>query len=158
MLRALSQLAATLPAGETRDEVMRALALGLRTRNAELVTKGAMTKDKAMEALLLVNRLFAETWLKGREPLGQGLVMTDGGGEVRRIVGVVREARQERDSRVACPLQPCSGMDTQTNKIVVVEPESRLVRAAGIAFFTLPAVLAFLMAPAIVLTLLNLSA
>lgn len=41
----------------------------------------------------LVNRLFAETWLKGRQPLGQGLVMKDGGGEVRRIVGVVREAR-----------------------------------------------------------------
>lgn len=41
--------------------------------------------------------------------------------------------------------------------IVVVEAESRLVRAAGIAFFTLPAVLGFLMAPAIVLILLNLS-
>ena len=42
--------------------------------------------------------------------------------------------------------------------IVVVEAESRLVRAAGIAFFTLPAVLTFLMAPAILLILLNLSA
>jgi putative ABC transport system permease protein len=42
----------------------------------------------------MVNRLFAETWLKDREQrLGRGLVMTDGGGEVRRIVGVVREAR-----------------------------------------------------------------
>lgn len=40
--------------------------------------------------------------------------------------------------------------------LFVVEAESRVVRAVGIAFFTLPAVLAFLMAPAIVLILLNL--
>lgn len=59
MLRALAQLAAVLPSGEARDEVLRSLALGLRARNAEIVTRGSMTKDKAVEALLLVNRLFA---------------------------------------------------------------------------------------------------
>lgn len=41
----------------------------------------------------LVNRSFAEAWLKGREAIGQGLVMTDAGGTVRRIVGVVGDAR-----------------------------------------------------------------
>ena len=41
----------------------------------------------------LVNRLFVQTYLEGRPPLGQGLVMTEGGGEVRRIVGVVNDAR-----------------------------------------------------------------
>jgi putative ABC transport system permease protein len=41
----------------------------------------------------LVNRLFAQTWLKGRQPVGEGLVMIDDGGEIRRILGVVREAR-----------------------------------------------------------------
>jgi hypothetical protein len=39
---------------------------------------------------------------------------------------------------------------------IAVESESRVIRAAGIAFGTLPAVLTFLMAPAIVLILLNL--
>ena len=41
--------------------------------------------------------------------------------------------------------------------LVAAESESRIVRAAGMAFATLPAVLTFLMAPAIVLILLNLS-
>ncbi len=41
--------------------------------------------------------------------------------------------------------------------LLAVESDSRIVRAAGIAFATLPAVLTFLMAPAIVLILLNLS-
>lgn len=55
----------------------------------------ALRDDDGPEAppVALVNRLFAETWLKGRQPLGQGLVMMDAGGQVRRIVGVVREAR-----------------------------------------------------------------
>lgn len=60
MLRALAQLAAALPEGAEREEVRQALALGLRTRNAEIVTKGTMTKDKAMEALLLVHRLLGK--------------------------------------------------------------------------------------------------
>ena len=60
MLRALAQLAAVLPEGVEREEVRRALALGLRTRNAEMVTSGSMNKDKAMEALLLVNRLMGK--------------------------------------------------------------------------------------------------
>lgn len=58
MLRALAQLAAMLPASPEREEVLRPLALGLRARNREIVTQGVMTKDKAIEALLLVDRLF----------------------------------------------------------------------------------------------------
>ncbi|HWM90653.1 MAG TPA: ABC transporter permease [Thermoanaerobaculia bacterium] len=60
-----------------------------------LVQGRAFRDDDGPEStpVAMVNRLFAETWLKGREHLGRGLVMTDGGGEVRRIVGVVREAR-----------------------------------------------------------------
>jgi len=37
---------------------VRSLALGLTTRNAEMVNHGVMTKDHAMEALLLVNHAF----------------------------------------------------------------------------------------------------
>ena len=53
------------------------------------------TEDDRQDAppVALVNRLFAETWLQGRQPVGQGLVMAEGGGEVRRIVGVVQDAR-----------------------------------------------------------------
>jgi putative ABC transport system permease protein len=43
--------------------------------------------------IALVNRRFAEAWLKGRQAIGQGLVMTDADGTVRRIVGVVGDAR-----------------------------------------------------------------
>jgi putative ABC transport system permease protein len=43
--------------------------------------------------VVLVNRRFAETWLKGRQAIGQGLVMTDADGMARRIVGVVGDAR-----------------------------------------------------------------
>ena len=41
----------------------------------------------------MVNRRFVQTYLKGRQPVGQGLVMTESGGEVRRVVGVVDAAR-----------------------------------------------------------------
>lgn len=60
MMRALAQLAAVLPAGDpARTEVVAALRLGLRARNADLLGPGAANKDKAMEALLLVNTVFA---------------------------------------------------------------------------------------------------
>lgn len=61
MLRALTQLAAVLPPTHAeRAEILRALSLGLKTRNAEILTRGVMNKDKAMEALLLVSRVFAQ--------------------------------------------------------------------------------------------------
>jgi hypothetical protein len=61
MLRALAQLAAVMPpAHGDRAEVLHALALGLKSRNAEIVTQGVMNKDKAIEALLLVNQVFKE--------------------------------------------------------------------------------------------------
>lgn len=61
MLRALGQLASVMPKEDPdRAEVRRALTLGLRTRNQEIVTQGVMNKDKAIEALLLVNRWFSE--------------------------------------------------------------------------------------------------
>jgi hypothetical protein len=60
MLRALAQLALVLPETDpARGKVMAALTAGLKSRNAEFATRGAMTKDKAMETLLLVNRGFA---------------------------------------------------------------------------------------------------
>ena len=60
MLRALAQLAAVLPADDSsRSDVMRALTLGLKTRNAEILSQGAMNKDKVTETLLLVNTSFA---------------------------------------------------------------------------------------------------
>jgi uncharacterized protein YyaL (SSP411 family) len=60
MMRGLAQLAAVLPTDDpARAEIMRSLTLGLKTRNAELLDRGAANKDKAMEALLIVNRAFA---------------------------------------------------------------------------------------------------
>ena len=67
MLRALGQLAAVLPPDEPqRAVVMRALALGLRTRNQEIVAQGVMNKDKAIEALIMMNRWFSrdKAWLR----------------------------------------------------------------------------------------------
>ncbi len=60
MLRALAQLAAVLPADDpARAEVVGALRLGLRARNPDFLGRGATNKDKAMEALLLVQEVFA---------------------------------------------------------------------------------------------------
>jgi uncharacterized protein YyaL (SSP411 family) len=60
MMRALAQLAAALPATDPdREKVVSSLRLGLRARNREIISHGAPTKDKAVEALLLVNRVFA---------------------------------------------------------------------------------------------------
>jgi hypothetical protein len=60
-MRALAQLAAVTPKdAAARPEIMRALTLGLRARNEEILGPGAANKDKAMEALLIVNRLFAD--------------------------------------------------------------------------------------------------
>ena len=61
MLRALAQLAAVMPTEHPdRADVWRSLSLGLKARNAEIVTRGVMNKDKAIEALLLVNQLFKD--------------------------------------------------------------------------------------------------
>ena len=61
MLRALGQLAAVLPKDDPdRAETLRALTLGLRARNQEIITQGVMNKEKAIEALLLVHRWFSE--------------------------------------------------------------------------------------------------
>ncbi|MEI7945956.1 MAG: hypothetical protein WCJ02_04640 [bacterium] len=67
ILRALAQLAAVLPKDHIhRAEVINALALGLKARNTEMLVKGVMNKDKAIEALLLVNHVFKddETFLR----------------------------------------------------------------------------------------------
>jgi hypothetical protein len=59
MMRALAQLVAVLPKDHPdRAEVLRALKLGLQSRNAEFLSRGVMTKEKALEVLLLVNRTF----------------------------------------------------------------------------------------------------
>jgi hypothetical protein len=96
MMRALAQLAAVMPPDhDARPEILGALSLGLKTRNAEMVTRGVMTKDHAMESLLLVNqafksdsaflretqsaaalevigRLVSEEARRGKQPLGPG--------------------------------------------------------------------------------------
>jgi hypothetical protein len=60
MMRALAQLVAVIPNGyPARAEILSALKLGLQARNAEIINRGVMNKDKALEALLLVNRAFA---------------------------------------------------------------------------------------------------
>lgn len=59
MMRALAQLAAVLPPDHAaRAEIVRALSLGLKTRNAEMVAQGVMNKDHALESLLLVHQVF----------------------------------------------------------------------------------------------------
>jgi hypothetical protein len=59
MLGALAQLAAELPATHPdRATIVNSLALGLKARNAELITRGLMTKEKAFEALSLTEELF----------------------------------------------------------------------------------------------------
>ena len=60
MLRGLAQLAAVLPKDDAdRATLVQSLKMGLKTRNEEILTQGVMTKDKAMEALLLVTQVFA---------------------------------------------------------------------------------------------------
>ena len=60
MMCALAQLVGVVPPGhEHRMEIQRALAMGLTTRNTELATRGVMTRDHALEALLLVRQTFA---------------------------------------------------------------------------------------------------
>lgn len=56
----LAQLAAVMPKDDSaRPEVMRSLQLGLRARNQDFTGLGVPTKNKSMEALVLVNRAFA---------------------------------------------------------------------------------------------------
>jgi len=60
MMRALASLASVMPKDDAaRPEILRVLTLGLKARNEEILGPGAANKDKAMEALLMVNRLFA---------------------------------------------------------------------------------------------------
>lgn len=59
MIRALVQLVAVMPIDHAaRPEIVSALSLGLKTRNAEMVARGVMNKDHALESLLLVNQVF----------------------------------------------------------------------------------------------------
>ena len=60
MLRALAALADVLPAGDKdAGRVRDALAVGLLTRNQEVIERGLMNKDSLIEALLTVERTFA---------------------------------------------------------------------------------------------------
>lgn len=61
MMRALAELVVVLPKDDpVRTEVMQSLQLGLRARNKDFLGPGAPNKDKAMEALVLVNRALAD--------------------------------------------------------------------------------------------------
>jgi len=58
---ALAELAAAMPASHKhRPEILRALSLGLKARNSEMVARGVMNKESALDALLLVVSVFAE--------------------------------------------------------------------------------------------------
>jgi hypothetical protein len=60
MMSALAQLASELPREHSdRPLIVASLKLGLGARNGEIITLGVMTKDKAMEALLLTRDVFA---------------------------------------------------------------------------------------------------
>jgi hypothetical protein len=61
MMRALTALATVLPKDDpARPEILQALQRGLRARNEDFLGPGAPNKDKAMEALILVQRTFAD--------------------------------------------------------------------------------------------------
>ena len=60
MMCALAELAAVLPPTHAhRPEIMRALLLGLKARNSEIVDRGVMNQESALEALLIVQQSFA---------------------------------------------------------------------------------------------------
>jgi hypothetical protein len=61
MMSALAQLTAAMPPDhEHRPEILHSLVLGLVARNAEMVSRGVMNKDHAIETLLFVNRVFQD--------------------------------------------------------------------------------------------------
>jgi len=61
MLAALAQLAAIMPTEHPdRVAIIQSLKIGLKCRNSEILTQGVMTKDKAIECLLLVQSLFEQ--------------------------------------------------------------------------------------------------
>ena len=73
MMRALAQLVAVMPQEHPhRIEILNALKLGLTARNEEIVRRGVMNRDKAMEALLLVSRTFEKDEIFLRETYTQG--------------------------------------------------------------------------------------
>jgi hypothetical protein len=60
MMRALAQLAAAMPRNHAdRETIMRSLELGLLARNTDFAGNSAPNKNSAMDALILVNRVFA---------------------------------------------------------------------------------------------------
>lgn len=61
ILRSLAELALALPKDDAaRPGVLASLRLGLMARNKDFLDQGAPNKDKAMEALLLVNHAFSD--------------------------------------------------------------------------------------------------
>jgi len=61
MLTALARLASELPKDHPDlPPVMQSLKLGLTTRNSEILERGVMSKDKPVECLMLVTKLFAQ--------------------------------------------------------------------------------------------------
>jgi hypothetical protein len=61
MMRSLTQLIAVMPRDHLdRPEIVSALLRGLKTRNADMLARGVMNKDHALECLLLVNQVFKD--------------------------------------------------------------------------------------------------
>ncbi len=65
------------------------------TLGTKLLEGRSFREDDGARAMpvAMVNRRFVRTFLAGRAPLGQGLIMRESNGEVRRVVGVVDDAR-----------------------------------------------------------------
>lgn len=126
LLRGLAALAQRLPAdAPARSEVEAALSLGLAARNRDFTGPGAANKDHALQALLLVHagwrtrpefvgrtgtdtalaaleRLAAQHWRRGRDPLGPhaaGLLLAH----------VVRREQAQPAARVALGAAPPPG-------------------------------------------------
>jgi hypothetical protein len=72
MMRSLAELLHAMPDKDpSRSTVRRALILGLRTRNSEIIHKGAIAKEKSFETLVLVNTLFADDPSMLRDSMSQ---------------------------------------------------------------------------------------
>ncbi len=87
---------APAPAGSEPVTLVQVITPGYLETLGTPVNQGRAFRDDDgpdSAPVALVNRRFVETFLRGRPALGQGLVMTDAGGMVRQIVGVVGDSR-----------------------------------------------------------------
>ena len=95
MMGALGELVAVMPAShENRPEILRALSLGLKTRNSEMVTRGVMNKESALDALLAVRSVF------GSDPTFLQETMSD---QALQVIGLLVSAEARRGKPPVAP-------------------------------------------------------